>query len=247
MPDRMRDLDRFNLSGPVRAVITERRLDTGVLLKIGEVTFDEAGNIVGRLDAAVQIERHAEGGLTEVQDVRDSALWSMRGLQGVGFATHGAAAARTAFDARGVPIATAFVDAGASVLSQLRYLCDGGGAILEAIQYAGKEVPSWANEFLDDVRVRAHVEEGHEQAHAIFEYDAAGRLTSTRIYVLDQLIHNERRTYNERGDLDTLTTDETDEIRYAYRYDRWNNWIHRMCYHARGVHEELRTLSYYVE
>lgn len=235
--------------GPVRSVITERRMDTGVLAKIGEVLFDEAGNIVRRFYTTVKIERHSDAGRTEVQDVGESPVWSMDGLHGVGFGTHRAASARTTFDVRGIPVETALVDADGDVLSRLLYLCNSSGAIQQAVQYAGEKVPPWATQFLDAAVVRAHVEEGNEQARAMFEYDDAGRLTSTRTYFVGELCHSDLRTYNDRGDVLALTTDDGAAEVYEYQYDHWGNWIRKTVTTGDPTlgSIELRSIKYYGE
>lgn len=247
--DSKRDRASFNLRGPVRSVTTEHQTDRGHVYQ--QATFEQDGSVVSSERTTVTRELNADGVSIESENVLGLDLWSTVGLHRVGFATHGASVARTRFDVSGLPIESVLIDASGAVVSRLSYRCGADGAIREAIQYAGPTVPEWAkrSDIAESDEVRAFVEPDHEQTHAFFEYDDAGRLISIEVSFAGQLAHREVRTYNDRGDVLTLTTDQG-SYTYEYEYDHWGNWISKTCKTSDptvGATQENRTIIYYGE
>jgi YD repeat-containing protein len=261
----MRDLDKLNLKGAVRSVVTRRETDSAFW---STYTFDREGALE-RIDGSehsakwpqtdLESEHSGHGKLTKedgprikVDDVAGLSSWSMEPLHGVGFGTMGASIARTTL-VNGLPVRTVFEDSDTQELASISYECDSYGRVTAAVLHSGAEKMVGSdptNRTLQGTPFRSDIEAATatkgESIRATFEYNSSGLLTEWRTFILGQPVKHSIRTYNRNGDLLTVIEDDgASAVQFEYDYDSRGNWIRKTARHTLGTEVELRTISYY--
>ena len=86
------------------------------------------------MDPRIRSSQNADGSRIEIEQLPsdENTTWSMERLHSVCFRTGDATSAETIYDTLGVPRQTVFRSALGEELSQLHYVCDKRGNILEA-------------------------------------------------------------------------------------------------------------------
>jgi hypothetical protein len=250
------DRHAHGLRGAVRRVFTERLWYNNAVSAQGE-EFDRDGKLTGswsqppngpradlQYDAAghlselhVSVAENADGSRARKEElpIRDLA-WTMEGLHGVYLRTSGAKYAETMFEASGAPVRTVFRGEQGEEMSQLLYLCDGNGNILEARESGGTSFWLRAGQF-----------------SATFEYDGGGRViasaTHLRTLVGQQQLHRTLYRYNDHDDVVWAKEDNNPApaTEYEYEYDEQGNWTRQVMHHALGVDEVHRRIEYWSE
>lgn len=253
----MRDVDKANLRGAVRTVTIQRQTADSVFVE--ERTFDTDGrllnvsclrdgvpppvpNQLSGVDFSVKSVHNPDGSRVDIQQVLGLDGWSMEGLN-VALGTHGASVARTTFDTRGAAIETVFLDDENEVTSKISYACDERGRILQAVQTLGPGFgPALPAQVLGELN--AQLPDG-EWCRLLFHYDDAGRVTESTSYLAGMQCHHEVTTYNDKGDKETVTTDEQGTTRFEYEYDPEGNWTRQVTHHPAGTFVENRVITYH--
>ncbi len=183
--------------------------------------YDQRG---ARIEPTIHVSHNADGSRTESAEVPlESSSWTMECLHSVGFRTGGARYTDTTFDSRGAPVRTVFRDHLREELSQLHYVCDEHGNVLEARENGG---------FLGPFRVT-------------FQYDSEGHILERATYFGEERLHRTVYGYNERGDTVSSKTDDEPAIVIEYDYDERSNWTRKVTHHALGSDEERRRIEYW--
>ena len=210
------------------------------------LVFDRDGSPVGLPRRDVEVRQANDGGRVEIMRLarrNAGSMWSMERLNGVDFFTGGAALAETAFTAQGTPVQTVFKNDHDEELSQIRYVCDEKGRVLEAAQSgwppsavsASGAVVEAVREYMGtDVSVRV-----------TFAYDNGGRVLEQTGYFGDQMHERILTSYNEHGDKLTFGIAGQEQYRFEYDYDEWGNWTRQVVHHPDGAIENRREITYY--
>jgi hypothetical protein len=263
----MTDKVLLGLRGSIRSVTTTRQ--TGNVLHTEEQLFDPDGILVRhsyRDPEGVEqlwiapffpqtpirrILNNADGSRMWVDDISRLDTWSMEALHSISFGTKGASSARTSFDSGGVPLET-LIEGEHGVYSRIQYVCDSKGNIMEAIQYSGPSLPLLVQSWVDQATpsaleaARPLAEPGIEQFRAAFRYDDVGRLVEKVTYFAGQVLYRTVMTYNDFGDVMTMTCDDQPPARYEYEYDDRQNWVRKTITYTTGEQTRyLRKITYY--
>ena len=205
-----------------------------------------------RLDLTVRVEQDRDGSRTEIVPVYERSVWSMDGLHDYYFGTYWACRAQTRFDNHGVPVETTFEDVSNDEVSRIRYVCDENGRILEAVQNLGPgffaPLVSAAGPpllWLDNEGAHTPIALGTEAYRLSFRYDDAGRVTESESHFFGRRLHQSATTYNHRGDILTLATDDKPLNCFEYEYDERENWIRKIVRYAQSSKQEMRRITYY--
>jgi hypothetical protein len=215
-----------------------------------EFRYDSDGK---RLGLDVRVKHHGDGSRTEIVPVCERNVWSMDGLHDHYFGTYSACRAQTRFDSCGPPIETRFQDIRNDEVSRVRYVCDANGRILEAVQSLG---PGFFTDPLmsaagapplavDAEGAQTLITLGIEAYRLSFRYDDAGRVTESESHFFGRRTDCALMTYNDRGDILTLTTDDKPLNCFEYEYDEHDNWIRKIVRYAQSSKEESRRITYY--
>lgn len=246
----------LGLRGAVRRVAAQRRSHNNALFTEGQ-EFDREGRLLStwsqpqdgqRTDCHFDplgyprefhfaVSESADGGRTELQELPASPdlCWTMDALHFCSFRTGGAKYAETTFGPRGAPVRTVFRSAEGEDLSQLLYVCDGNGNVLEARETGGASLWFLAGQFRNT-----------------FRYDTANRVIEQSLYcrlagISEQRLHHMLYRYNDHGDL-LWATDEDNPSppsEYEYEYEEQGNWTRQVMHHALGTDEVRRRIEYW--
>jgi len=268
------NLVNFNLRGPVRFVEAERPRGRFVEARHEEMEFTRAGRCIRQegssesgkrwradfsfgskgelLDPRLEIAFHEDGSRVETWHLAPGVRgWSVDGLPGVSFPTHGAAKPRTRFNREGAPVETTFLDEHAEDVARVLYRCGKSGQIDQAIQYVGLASPLVTNAERDvDVALQRgssglELPVGVEEMRATCSYDGEGRLMTLETTMLGQRVFGVKHEYNDEGDVMSSKIDGQQPVTYTYEYDSVKNWIHRETHHSWGVEVDVRRITYY--
>lgn len=234
------------LKGTVRRLLTDSLLYTGWRIS-EEQHFDPDGKLLatavrapGRpelrrnyrydangalVDPRIRSSQNADGSRIEIEQLPsdENTTWSMERLHSVCFRTGDATSAETIYDTLGVPRQTVFRSALGEELSQLHYVCDKRGNILEARE---------SESSLAGFRVT-------------FRYDDADRVLEHAKYFGEQLLDRTLNTYTDRGDILWSKTGDNPPVEFEYEYDECGNWTRQLTRHALGSDEARRRIEYW--
>lgn len=243
----MTDLQRMNLRGPVRHVITNRAHEIKE-----EQTFDKGGRLIAvrrlgpgssewRLDVRAT-DRPASGFVVERTDGLDG--WSMEGLHGINFGTQGAHVARTRMH-RGTPQETVLEDSAGTLVSTIRYDTDEQGRVIEAAQLLSTQAldDSGLLDLPEELSNSQRPDIATPFVRVLFVYGPPG-LIEYSVHMGGQLIGQSHMSYNAQGDPETVA-DGSSVVRFDYDYDAYGNWTRRLTRHLKRTEEVSRHLTYY--
>ena len=245
----------LGLRGPVRCILTERRWYNGAL-SVREERFNADGELIGgwsqspdgtrtafqsdEMDNSLgrrhSVSKNSDGSSVETEELPDTenVLWSSGALHSVGFRTCGATYAVTTFDKQGRPIRTIFQDKQREEMSQILYVCNDHGRVIQAREAAGRSPWFQAGLF-----------------RITFTYDDEGRVIerSTHVETVagETQLDRTRYRYNEHGDLVWAEEDDSraKATEYEYEYDERWNWTKQSMHHALGTDETRRRIDYW--